>query len=351
VKSRERVKRAIGFGYPDRAPISHAILPAARIRYGEALEEILAKVHEDFGWEFLPDMAREDFPALYKGGRNRDDFGTLWDVTEEGLCGIPVEWPLADWGNYKRFRWPDFTAGPPKARLYSGHMEGFSDDYYARGAWITFFEEMQQLRGMENLLVDLAYLDLANKGPGVSPSSGSKELYRLRDDLLAFNLDWIDKWLKHEYDGLHFADDWGSQTSLLISPATWRAFFKPAYKVMFERVAGAGVDVHFHSDGNIIDIIPDLLDMGVRVLNCQASVIGLDVLKKKFAGSVCFRTDLDRQRVVRFGKPEEMKAHIFEVFGALGTKRGGVIACGEISSDTPLANIRAMYETFMSYLY
>jgi uroporphyrinogen decarboxylase len=296
VKSRERVKRAICFDYPDRTPISHAILPAAQIRYGEALEEILEKVQEDFGWEFLPDMAREDFPALYKGGRNRDDFGTLWDVTEEGLCGIPVEWPLADWKNYESYKWPEFTAGSPKGRLYSGHMEGFGGDYYARGAWIVFFEEMQQLRGMENLLMDLAYLNPSNKGPGSSPSSGSKELFRLRDDLLAFNLDWIDEWLMFEYDGLHFADDWGSQTSLLISPATWRAFFKPAYKAMFEKVTGAGMDVHFHSDGNIVDIIPDLLDMGVRVLNCQASVIGPDVLKKKFAGSVCFRTDLDRQR-------------------------------------------------------
>jgi uroporphyrinogen decarboxylase len=351
VKSRERVKRAIGFDFPDRAPISHAILPAARIRHGKALEEILAKVHEDFGWDFLPDMEREDFPALYKRGRNRDDFGTLWDVTEEGLCGIPVEWPLAEWGNYERFKWPEFTAGPPEARLYSGHMAGFSDDYYARGAWITFFEEMQQLRGMENLLADLAYLDLAHKGPGPSTSSGSKELYRLRDDLLEFNLDWIDKWLEHEYDGLHFADDWGSQTSLLISPAAWREFFKPAYRAMFERVTGAGVDVHFHSDGNIVEIIPDLLDMGVKVLNCQAAVIGPALLKRKFRGSVCFRTDLDRQRVVPFGRPEEVKAHILEMFGALGTKRGGIVACGEISPDTPLENIRVMYETFMSYRY
>jgi uroporphyrinogen decarboxylase len=342
VKSRERVKKAIGFGCPDRVPISHAILPAAQIRYGKALEQILEKAREDFGWDFLPDMERADFPALYKGGRNRDDFGTLWDVTEEGLCGIPVEWPLADWKNYESFKWPEFTAGPPKARLYSGHMAGISEDYYARGAWITFFEEMQQLRGMENLLVDLA----SNRS-----ASSKKEVYRLRDDLLAFNLDWIDKWLKYEYDGLHFADDWGSQTTLLISPSAWREFFKPAYRAMFEKVVGAGVDVHFHSDGNIIDIIPDLLDMGVKVLNCQASVIGLDVLKKRFSGAVCFRTDLDRQRIVPFGKPAEVKAHILELFGALGTKRGGIIACGEISSDTPLENIRAMYETFMSYGY
>jgi uroporphyrinogen decarboxylase len=196
---------------------------------------------------------------------------------------------------------------------------------------------MQQLRGMENLLMDLAY--------------GSKEVRRLRDDLLAFNLRWIDQWIACEYDGLHFADDWGSQRSLLVSPDLWREFFKPAYMAMFDKVTGAGMDVHFHSDGNIVDIIPDLIDIGVKVLNCQAMVIGLDTLKKNFRGKVCFRTDLDRQKIVPFGPPEEVRAHIRDVFASLGTSRGGIIACGEIGPETPLENIRVMYDTFMRYAY
>ncbi|MHB9026559.1 MAG: uroporphyrinogen decarboxylase family protein [Armatimonadota bacterium] len=337
MNSRERVQRAINFQGPDRAPISHAILPSTQIKYGQALQEILDSVHEDFGWEFLPDLKREDYPPLYKAGRNYDDFGTLWDVEIEGMCGIPIEWPLEDWDNYKNFTWPDFSAGPPKSRLYSGHLAGKDERYYARGAWITFFEVMQQLRGMENLLMDLAFLP--------------NEIYQLRDDLLAFNLTWIDKWLEHDYDGLHFADDWGSQSSLLISPARWREFYRPVYQAMFEKVTNAGLDVHFHSDGYIIDIIPDLIDMGAKVLNCQASVIGYDVLQKNFAGTLCFRTDLDRQKIVPFGTPEQVQAHILDVFAHLGTPRGGIIACGEIGPDTPLENIRAMYDTFMNYRY
>ena len=337
MKSRERVNRAIRFENPDRPPISHAVLPAARLTFGAALDEILATAHEDFGWEYLPDLARRDYPALYRAGRNRDDFNTLWEVHTEGVCGIPVEWPLADWNAYAGFRWPDFSAGPPTGRLYSGHMAGRSEDYYARGGWITFFEQMQQLRGMENLLMDLA--------------EGSREVMRLRDDMLAFNLRWLDKWLQFEYDGIHFADDWGDQNHLLISPALWRTFFKPAYKAMFAKVIDAGMDVHFHSDGNIVDIIPDLIDIGVRVINCQANVIGLELLKKKFAGSVCFRTDLDRQKIVPFGTPDEVKEHVRNVFDHLGTGKGGIIACGEIGPDTPLANIRAMYEAFAACRY
>ena len=337
MKSRERVVRAIELSGPDRPPISHGILPAAQYRYGAALDEILAKVHEDFGWDFLPDMDRKDLPALYRGGRNYDDFGTLWDVPVEGVLGIPMEWPLSDWSRYANFRWPEFSAGPPSGRLYSGHMAGRSEDYYARGAWITFFEQLQQLRGMENLMMDLA--------------EGSREIFRLRDDLLAFNLRYIEKWCACEYEGLHFADDWGDQKSLLISPELWRKFFKPVYKQMFEKVTAAGMHVHFHSDGYIIDIIPDLIDMGAKVINCQANIIGLDMLKKTCAGSVCFRTDLDRQRIVPFGTPGEVKRHVRDVFDHLGTPKGGIIACGEIGPDMPLENIRAMYEAFMEYAY
>lgn len=206
MESRERVLRAIHFGKPDRPPISHAILPSAQYHYGEALRAITDAVPEDFGWSCLPDLPAEKLPPLYKEGEHRDEFGTLWRVTQQGRCGIPIEYPIAaDWSNYAQFRWPVFGAGVPKYRLYSGHMAGTDPSYYARGGWITFFEQMQQLHGFEATLVDLA--------------SGRREIYRLRDDLLEFNLDWLDRWLEYPYQGIHFADDWGSQTSLLISPA------------------------------------------------------------------------------------------------------------------------------------
>jgi len=196
LNSRQRVKCAIGFNNPDRVPISHAVLPAAQLKYGQTLEEILTKFPDDFGWDYMQNMALEDFPAVYRKGRNTDDFGTVWFSEWLGVCGIPVEWPLRELSRYEEFKWPeDFSAGPPRGRLYSGHMMGYDDRWYARGAWITYFEQLQQLRSMENFLMDMA--------------SESKEFYRLLDDLLDFNLRWIDKWTELEYDGLHFADDWG----------------------------------------------------------------------------------------------------------------------------------------------
>ena len=201
---------------------------------------------------------------------------------------------------------------------------------------MTFFEKMQQLHGFEPTL-----MDLAQKEPMV---------YRLRDDLLEFNLNWLDYWLVEDYQGLQFADDWGAQTNMLVSPPTWRAFFKPVYKEMFAKVKGAGRQVWFHSDGFILPIIPDLIELGVDVLNCQSSVMELGRLKQ-FAGELCFRTDIDRQHLLPFARPEEVKRSVHELFEALSTPKGGVVACGELSEDVPLANIEAMYEAFLEFRY
>lgn len=335
--SRERVVRAIRFGKPDRPPISHAILPSAQYHHGDALTEILDTVHEDFGWHLLPDLPRDKLPALYKKGTQPDGFGTVWKVTVEGRCGIPVAFPLADDAAYDDYVWPEFDAGTPQYRLYSGHMDGTDDAYYARGGWITFYEQMQQLRGFDALLVDLA--------------QQRPQVYHLRDDLLAFNLRWLDRWLEHNYQGLHFADDWGTQAALMIRPDVWRSFYKPAYAAMFGKVKAAGLDVWFHSDGNITAILPDLVELGVDVLNCQSSTMDLDMLERDYAGRLCFRTDLDRQKVMPFASPGEVKEFIFMLFDKLGTRDGGIVACGEISEDVPLANIRAMYEAFAEYRY
>jgi uroporphyrinogen-III decarboxylase len=169
------------------------------------------------------------------------------------------------------------------------------------------------------------------------------------DDLLAFNLDWIERWTGLEYDGLHFADDWGSQTGMLVQPRLWRQLFKPRYAEMFRVVRQAGMDVWFHSDGKINDILPDLVEIGVTVINCQNRLVGHDWIAANLRGMVAFRTDIDRQQVLPFGSPGEVKAEVQRTFEACGTPSGGIIACGEIGPEVPLENVRAMYAAFREY--
>ena len=70
---------------------------------------------------------------------------------------------------------------------------------------------------------------------------------------------------------------------------------------------------------------------------------------REYAGRICFRTDIDRQNVLPFVTPAEVKAYVFRLFHDLGTPDGGIVACGEIAEDVPLENIRAMYEAFLEF--
>jgi hypothetical protein len=94
--------------------------------------------------------------------------------------------------------------------------------------------------------------------------------------------------------------------------------------------------------------MPDLVELGVDVLNCQASVMERNALKE-FTGQICFRTDIDRQNMLPYASPTEVKEYIFQLFRDLGTLDGGIVACGEISEDVPLENIKAMYEAFIEF--
>ena len=85
-----------------------------------------------------------------------------------------------------------------------------------------------------------------------------------------------------DLDGIHFRDDWGTQQALMIRPALWRQFFKPAYARLFSLARNAGKHVWFHSDGAIETIIPDLIEIGVQVLNPQVPLVG----RERVAASV-----------------------------------------------------------------
>lgn len=90
MNSGERVKCAINFNNPDRVPTSHAVFPPAQIKYGKAPEETLSEFREDFGWDYMHDLPLEDFPTVWKKGRNADDFGTVRFSEWLGVCGIPT---------------------------------------------------------------------------------------------------------------------------------------------------------------------------------------------------------------------------------------------------------------------
>lgn len=91
----------------------------------------------------------------------------------------------------------------------------------------------------------------------------SNELKTLLSRLHQFYLKELQVWASTDIDALMFMDDWGTQGSLLISPAMWREIFKPLYGEYVEIARSKNKKIFMHSDGYILDIIPDLIELGL----------------------------------------------------------------------------------------
>ena len=320
--SRERVYATLDFQGPDRLPVDCWSLPAAFKGREEAVNALLARYPTDFGGVGVENVFDIDY---YPRGTAVDQWGCEWLTLYEGMVGEVKRPPLEDYARLADYAWPEQPFGNGWQNATAGLLA--QHDRFTLG-WVgNPFERMQFLRGTENLYADLADEDCA-------------EVYFLRDKVFAMLRENVERWARTPVDGLRINDDWGSQRTLLISPAKWREFFKPKYKEIFDIALEAGQRIFFHSDGYIVDIYPDLIELGVSAINSQVWCMGLDALAP-FAGQVTFWGELDRQRTLPYGTPADIRAAAQQMAKTL-YRNGGLIGEGEIDHLTSLANIEAL---------
>ena len=174
----------------------------------------------------------------------------------------------------------------------------------------------------------------------------------LIDIVLDYNMKNLEARLKHHnHPVISFGDDLGMQNNLPTSPEKWRKYLKPCFAKIYGRCHEAGFSVYMHSDGHIVEIIPDLIECGVNVINPQIRANGLDNLVGVCKGKVCVNLDLDRQ-MFPFCQPEEIDAHVREAVEKLGSPEGGLWVTAECGPDVPLLTIEAIcvaLETYRAY--
>ena len=329
--SRERVIKTLTFDYPDRPPRHLWFLPGVAKYRAAELEQVKSMYPDDLavpgGYRYGASRRARGVPC--EVGEYVDEYGSVWQVGEPGVIGEVKECPLADWSALDRYELPWELLD--EADL-SGVNESCAkmDTFAFVGTHVRPFERMQFLRGTENLLVDLAY--------------GVPEVYRLRDMLHEFHCREMRMWAATDVDGVSFMDDWGSQTSLLISPDQWREFFKPLYKDYCDILHERGKFVFFHSDGNIESIYPDLIEIGVNAVNSQLFCMDIEGLGARYKGKITFWGEIDRQHILPFGTTDEVRAAVRRVKSALFDPSGGVIAQCEWGTKDPMENIEAVFD-------
>lgn len=329
--------KALFFDHPEWTPCGVGLMPATWIKYRGELEQIVLAHPSLFpGYrKGSLDFDRIDEP-LYQTGRHTDCWGTVWENRERGLDSMAVEYPLADWSSLEGYPWPDplrdNTFGPRQKpeEIRRSMQEARQRGDLAWGGGLQhgfMYMRLFYLRGFENLMADLALDD--------------PRIRHVIQKVEAYNSAVINLYIELGAEIMSFGDDLGMQASLPMSPAMWRSFIKPSYVRMLEPCRKKGMPVSLHTDGHILEIIPDLIEAGVTLLNPQIRANGLEGLRRMARGRVALNQDLDRQ-LFPFATPSALEEHIGAVHEALSLPEGGLMLYAECEPDVPLESIEAI---------
>ncbi len=192
------------------------------------------------------------------------------------------------------------------------------DKYYKANFVLSGFTVMAFLHGFSETLEDL-YLE-------------REKIEKLADIVFGFEEELIKLLKPQGFDAVSFADDWGTQESLFISPKLWREIFKPRYKQQIDLAHENGLDLYFHCCGYIYDIIPDLIEIGLDILNPgQPNINNIRRMGENFSGRICFACPVSYQTTGISGSKEDIYREVKELVDCLGNRGGGLI--GIIPTD------------------
>jgi len=197
-------------------------------------------------------------------------------------------------------------------------------------------ELMFRVRGMEEALLDIASAPAAARA--FLTGAADFAIHLAHEACTRFPLDWL--WT---------GDDVGSQRSMIVSPRQWRLLIGPELARIIAAGKSHGLPVAYHSCGAIREIIPDLIGMGLDVLNpIQSNCPGMSPpdLKREFGASLTFMGGVDTQELLPRGTRTEVFAATRALIEAMTVDGGGYIlaASHSVPPETPLENIFAMYE-------
>lgn len=375
---RERVRAVLAHEEPDRVPIIIGTTNATGIKM-KAYRGLKARMGIEgperyiYDWPelgtALPDEAAmvglgsdaravlDRFPAsVYERAAARpphepffDDWGTGSKEIEPGRW-YPAINPMAaatSLAEIEAYPWPDMS-DPSRIAHVAGETKRLAAEgsYAIMGCpWLLFpFERAHAMQGLDTFLTNML----------VEPEFAAALLWRIEGlckDLMGRFLDEAGD----ELDIIKIGDDLGTQDSLMISPALYREMLKPIHADLISFIKSkTKAKVFFHSDGDIFDLIPDFIEIGVDILNPIQSGAGrmsdLERLKKTYGKDLVFCGAMDTQRVLPYGSPAEVRAEVKRVIGLLG-KGGGYMlsAVHTVMDEVPPENILAMVDAVREY--
>jgi len=270
VTARERVLTSLRHEQPDWAPYQ---LDAA----SELKAKVVAETENPNFWrEAGNHLAKLEFGGFTEIGPNlyKDIFGVILDRSVDKDIGVVKNYLLAE-GELKAFIFPEPSVVFPEEGTIKAFLQENQERFRVFNIGFSMFERAWTLRGMEQILMDMLEEPVF--------------VHTLLDRILEFNLSVIDQALEYDFDAVHFGDDWVQQHGLLMGPKLWREFIKPRVAAMYARVKEKGRYVVQHSCGDIQELFPDLIAIGLDVFNTfQSEVMDVVQIKKEYRKNLTF---------------------------------------------------------------
>jgi len=339
MNSKERVYKALKREAVDRVPVFMWFHPQTNERLAKLLDIPPQYVAEAMGDDIRQcqvgnNWAMEGITHERDGDGHVDIWGIEW--VKQGDFNQIAKYPLA---NASKEQIAEYNFPADKIEELLNLMAPASElkDNYFIGCDVSpcVFEMYWRLRGLENGMMDLITM----------PELAGELLKRSADFAIELSQKACEK---YDLDWLWLGDDAGSQDSMLMNPDTWRNMIKPLLKKNVDVGKEHDLYVAFHSCGAIRPIIPDIIEIGIDVLNpIQCNCPGMDPLelKKEFGKDIAFMGGVDTQGVLPNGSANEVRKATAKLIETMTADGGGYIlaASHTVPPETPDENIFAMY--------
>lgn len=286
------------------------------------------------------DLARNvefEGDMMWEGQRGYDRWGVRWEFVLGEYLPMVAEHPLRSPQDLERYRPPQPTLRLKRSTLQM--LETLDRDRYLLWGFHPnlVFERAWFLVGLENLLVAIM-----EERPRVRSL-----LRRIADYQEAIAAQYV----QCDIDGVFVGDDYGTQRALVMAPDLWRELIKPELARVIAVYKRAGKFVKLHSCGHITEILPDLIEIGVDIINpCQARANDLAAWGQRFAGRIVFDGGIDTQATMTLGTPADVRAEALLRIAQLGRDpRGGLLLWADQNVPIPAENRRALLDTIVTY--
>jgi uroporphyrinogen decarboxylase len=384
MNSRERILSALNHKEPDRIPFDLAgtIWTGITNTAYQKLRKFLNRSQSEPEWsdviqqivfpseDIMRDLMVDTRGVFPLTSHNWDvylklnDLGSYWEYVDEwsfvhhfpkngfwfSLVKSPMdEIDFTEDGHIEQFPWPDAADKQRFEGMREKAVKFRNQDkiIITKGLCAGLFEMHQRIRGMSNAMID----------PFITPVNSDKLVGKLADLKIEF---WDESLsaIGDVVDIVGEGDDYGTQDSQLIGPDQFRQYYKPHIKrvLSFIKEKSPYVKLIFHSCGNVRPIIPDLIEMGIDILNpVHITAKGMEPfqLKKDFGNDIVFwGGGVDTQRVLPLGTIQDVKEDVKKNIEALAPGGGFIFsAVHNVQAEVPPENIMAMWETLMEYVY